>query len=214
MARQPPTPEDRQLAVAAARKRQAGQKLTRDEDRALRRVQRYQEETDRWKHYAAVPKDHYVRLSGRQHKIVDEQARRYGLPLLGETIDLATVLVRFHDLLRDHGHKLTDELDDATGPSSPAIERLREEQYKMARIERREMQGQLLPRALVRRALQVIASQVNSLGEDMQRQFGLDAFRLVTKTVDAIERQLEELIGDRDDASSPETPPADEGSPA
>jgi phage terminase Nu1 subunit (DNA packaging protein) len=214
MARQPPTPEDKQLAVAAARKKQAGQTVPRHELRALTKVQRYQEEQDRWKHYASIPKGHYVQLAGRQNKVLDDQARRYGLPLLGESIDLASVLTRFHDLLRDHGHKITADEDETTaGPNSPALERLRDEKAKIARMERMELQRQLLPRQIVRRSLQVIASQINSLGEDMQRQFGIEALRAVTKTVDAIQRQLEDLIGDgeRDD-DKPETPPPDAAS--
>jgi phage terminase Nu1 subunit (DNA packaging protein) len=208
-----PTNEDRQLAVSAAGKKRAGQTLTRPEERALRRVQAFQDEQDRWRHYAAIPKGHYCKLSARQQKVVDEQARRYGLPVLGEQIDLAAVLVRFHDLLRDHGDKIVsgDEEDELLqGPNSPALERWRNERAKIARMERLELQGQLLPREVVRRSLQIIAQQISSLGEKLHRDFGPTAQKSVFTTVDSIERELRKLLADdRHADETAETSPPD-----
>src|SRR5688572_5463187 len=91
------------LLNQALAKKRAGQKLKREEQRAIAKFQSDSDEAARWQHYGQVPKKHYVRLSGRQHKVLDEQAVLYDLPLGDPTIDLAKVLRRFHDILAEHG---------------------------------------------------------------------------------------------------------------
>ena len=50
------------------------------------------EEADRWRFYGSIPKKHWVKLSGRQHKILDDQASRYGLPILEIVVGVLLVV--------------------------------------------------------------------------------------------------------------------------
>lgn len=65
------------LARAALEKRAKGQQPTEKEASALRRWERDQEEKLRWKFYAATPQKHWRAMSGRQWKVIAEQAARY-----------------------------------------------------------------------------------------------------------------------------------------
>jgi hypothetical protein len=75
------------------------------------------------------------------------------------------VVRAFHDFLADNAHKLAQD-DDALlqGAGSPALERYREERALMARLDRLEREGQLLPRDEMRVALGRIAAIVRGPG--------------------------------------------------
>ena len=58
------------------------------------------------------------------------------------------------------------------GNGSPALERYREERAAIARLDRLEREGQLLPRDEVREALGRIAAILRGAGDTLQRQYG------------------------------------------
>src|SRR5262245_26952468 len=97
---------NRELLASAAKKRLAGQKLSRDEQRALDRSKREHDEQLRELHYRTLPKKLWAQWSGRQHKTLDEQAKAYGLPIESATIDLPRVAKWLHDLLAEHGRRI------------------------------------------------------------------------------------------------------------
>ncbi len=67
-------------------------------------------------------------MSGRQTKVINEQAERYGIPFGGATINLPTVVRALHDFLADNAVKLARDDDPLMqGVGSPALERYREE---------------------------------------------------------------------------------------
>lgn len=95
---------DQELAAGCLRKRRAGEKTTREEVAALRRIEKAREEDLRWQYYETVPKKHYRELAGNGEKprgaqIILDQAERYGLPLKGKTVNLREVIRAFHDFL-------------------------------------------------------------------------------------------------------------------
>ena len=184
----PPSEEDKRLALEYARKAKAKEKTTLDEQRALRRVQAFNEQRDRDKYYRTVPKRDYVAMSGRQHKVLDEQAARYDLPLLGESVDLFALLKRFHDLFAEGRFRTDDDLDDET-QQTPNLEKLRGEKYRLAKLDRLERQRQLLPRRLVRELLGFNAAKLRNLGEQLQRRFGPEALDALNDTIDEIARE-------------------------
>ena len=116
---------DREQAAAAIRKVAAGQKLTTKEQSALRRYEKQQEEDRRWQYYASIPQKHWRQMSGRQTKVINEQAVRYGIPFGGASINLPDVVRGIHDFLAANVLKLNqdDELFSDNGASSPALER-------------------------------------------------------------------------------------------
>jgi hypothetical protein len=93
---------DRDLALAALHKRQAGVTPSRREAAALARVEAQQEEARRWAYYRSIPQKHWREMSGRQTKVLHDQAELYGIPFGGATIDLPAVARRLHDFLAEH----------------------------------------------------------------------------------------------------------------
>ncbi len=128
---------DRELAATALAKRRAGEKPTGRELAALRRAEAARATQLRWQHYRSIPKRDWQTMSGRQVKVINEQAHRYGLPLLGRTIDLPAVVAALHDFLASNKHRLAGDGKDGRVSSREADRR-----YKQARAEREERKNQ------------------------------------------------------------------------
>jgi hypothetical protein len=168
------------------------QALTAPERAALKRHERDKEERLRWRHYASIPQKHWRQMSGRQTKVLHEQARRYGLPLGGPTINLPELARALHDFLADNAPRLARDQDELlSGGPSPALERYREERALLARLDRLGRQGQLLPRQQVRSALGRIASILRGAGESLQQQYGAAARELLDEALDDAEAEVE-----------------------
>ena len=98
-------------------------------------------------------------MSGRQTKQINEQAQRYGIPFGGKTVNLPEVVRALHDFFADNAVKLARDEDPLMqGSGSPALERYREERAAMARLDRLEREGNLLPRDEVRESLGRVSS--------------------------------------------------------
>lgn len=200
--RQPPRPQpatDEELARAAKRKLDAGERPSRSEKRALDRLRKEQEEKLRWQFYGAVPQKHYREMSGRQAKVLHDQAQRTGIPFDLPTINLVEVVRRFHDFLADKKHLLWkpgDDPDDMAmlGEATPALEKWREEKWKLARLERLEKEQQLLPRVVVHKALVDFATIVRNLGEQLAKHHGDEALELLNEALDDYDRLLADLF--------------------
>lgn len=145
---------DRELAAAAIRKRQHGEKPTRDEMAALRRVEKKREEELRWQYYSSIPQKHWREMSGRQAKVINEQASRYGIPFSGRIIDLPAVVRALHDFLAENAGRLAR--DDETSDGD-ALERLRKVKAEMAEIERDRIRGDLIDVEQHRMTIEVVA---------------------------------------------------------
>lgn len=157
----------------------------------------------RWQVYAAIPKGDWSAMSGRQIRTINEQAERYGLPLLGRTIDLRDFVRAFHDFLADNKYKLARGGDPAANgdqmlyadATSPALERYRDERAKLAKLERLQREGTLIDRAQIHEALGRIASIIRAAGETLDRNFGADAHSLLDDALDDAERAIMKLLG-------------------
>jgi len=200
---------DRRQAAEAYKKVLAGQELTVREQTALKRFEKEKEERLRWQYYASIPQKHWRDMSGRQAKIINEQALRYGIPFGGAMVSLPAVVRSLHDFLADNAHKLAQD-DDALllGAGSPALERYREERALIARLDRLEREGQLLPRDEVRVALGRIAAILRGAGDTLHRQFGQAAADILLEALEDAGREIErsftegETIGQPADLSS------------
>ena len=148
-----------------------------------------------WQYYAAIPQKHWRQMSGRQAKILMEQAKRYGIPFGTATISLPDVVRALHDFLAENKHRLSRD-DDAmlTGPASPALERYREERAAMARLARLEREGQLLPRDLVRHSLSKTATILRNAGDAMRKQYGEGAAELLYEALDDAVAEIERFF--------------------
>lgn len=205
----------RELLQAAIRKRQAGQKLNRDEQRALDRAGRERDEQLRHEHYRTVPKKMWSLWSGRQHKVLAEQAITYGLPIDGPTIDLPRVVRWLHEMLATNGRKLlagdaAEDIYSGGDASSPALERLREVQYEIKRRELAVLDGELVHRERTRKVWGQVATILRHVGETLERQFGSDALDLLSDGLADAERAVEAAFGDAEAAEETEAKGGDD----
>jgi hypothetical protein len=193
---------DKELAAQAYKKVMSGAALTAKERAALKRFEKAKEEKLRWAYYATIPQKHWRRMSGRQTKVLNEQAALYGIPFCGPTIDLAAVARALHDFLAANAQKLAEEDDLLRGEGgSPALERYREERAALARLDRLERERQLLPRDDVRQGLARIAAMLRGMGEALQRQFGLAAVELLEETLDDAQHEIDHWFGNGEGAA-------------
>ena len=192
---------DKELAARAVRKLMERKEPTKAERAALARHEKEKEERLRWQHYASIPQKHWREMSGRQTKVLNEQAARYGIPFGGATIDLAAVIKAFHDFLAENAQKLARDDDELLqGGSSPALERYREERAELAKMDRLERQDQLIPRALMRQTFSRVAVVLRTAGESLERQYGAGAADLLREALDDAEREAQRFLGDEDAA--------------
>ena len=194
-----PTPANAQVVARAYKKVMAHEELTKQEERALRSHEKDKEERLRQKFYATIPQKHWKEMSGRQSKVLQEQAERYGIPFGGPTVNLPAVVRAFHDFLSDNAAKLAREDDPLMqGSGSPALERYREERAAIARLDRLEREEALLPRDVVREALGRIAGILRGAGDTLLRLFGLEAGQVLYEALDDAGREVDRSLGTED----------------
>jgi len=201
---------DQQVVARAYRKVMDKAELSRDEQAALKRHERGKEERLRWQYYRSIPQKHWREMSGRQTKVLNEQASRYGLPLGGPIISLPELARAFHDFLAANALKLAGEDPLLTGTSSPALEDYRRERAALAKLERQERERRLLPREEVRQTLARIAAVLRAAGDSLQRQYGPDALNILREALLDAERDIEHHFGDQEAADGQDAPPTPE----
>ncbi|MDZ4689082.1 MAG: hypothetical protein SH850_28745 [Planctomycetaceae bacterium] len=186
--------------------------LTRDERDALRRHEKEKEERLRWQFYESIPQKHWRAMTGRQTKVINEQAERYGLPFGGPAINLPKLARALHDFLADNALKLARDADGDSlmqgGGSSPALERYREERAALARLDRLERERGLLPRDEARDALGRIAAILRGAGDALQRQFGTGAVEILYEAIEDAQHEMDRMFGDSHGHTGAATPDA------
>ncbi|TWT51767.1 hypothetical protein KOR42_34540 [Thalassoglobus neptunius] len=203
---------EREQASRAYRKVMSGETPTAQERSALKRYEKEQEEQKRWQYYESIPQKHWRQMSGRQTKVINEQAERYGIPFGGRTISLSNVVRALHEFLAANARRLLEDDDDMLQSvvSSPALERYREERAQLARLDRLERERTLISRGEIRTGLGQIAGILRTAGETLQSQFGTEAVTILNDALDDAEHALEQLCGELEDEDVSAT---DEGQP-
>jgi len=194
---------DGELVARAYRKVMDRQELTQSERNALKRHEKDKEERLRWQYYRSIPQKHWRQMSGRQTKVINEQAARYGIPFGGAKIDLPAVVRAMHDFLADNAVKLARNEDDLlAGPGSPALERYREERAAIARLDRLEREGALVSRDEVRTSFGRVAAILRTAGDALQRQFGPAAVEVLYEALEDAGREIERTYGGHRDSGT------------
>lgn len=128
-----------------------------------------------------VRKGDYERIVGTKQKVLNEQADRYGIPCGGATVDLAAVAGSLHELLAINKHKRLvglnghdgddDDRQDDDGEAIPTenLERLRKEQWRIKRLERKRIEGQTADVKYVREEMLRHAVVFRALIEGLER---------------------------------------------
>lgn len=125
---------------------------------------------DQWQ--AAVPKGEYCQLASRQHKLVDDAALNYDLPIGDATVNLRAALTALHDLIAANAHRLRGPDGDYDDLRE---EKLRQEILKLekenekAAIDLEYARGDAIPRARLREALVMLSAQLRTLGQTLAR---------------------------------------------
>lgn len=190
------TAADRREVSAAYGKLLRKERLTKKEEAALARFEKDREERLRWQYYRSIPKKHWQKMSGRQVKVINEQAARYSLPLDGPTIDLPRFAMAFHDFLAKHAQRLAAEEDSMLRSGlSPALERYREEKALLARLDRLEREGELLRTSDVYRVLYQTADIIRHALDAVIRRFGDEAADIIDRAFDEVGLQIKEAFG-------------------
>ena len=190
---------DSGVVARAYKKLMNREELTREEQRAVKTHEKDKEERLRRQYYSAIPHKHWKEMSGRQSKVIYEQAERYGIPFGGPTVNLPAVVRALHDFLSDNAAKLAREDDPLMqGSGSPALERYREERAAIARLDRLEREEALLPRDVVREALGRIAGILRGAGDTLLREFGLEAGQVLYEALDDAGREIDRSLGTED----------------
>ncbi len=119
-----------------------------------------------------IKKGDWCRWSGRQHKVVNEQAKRYDAPIGGPTIDVAELAQWLHDFLAENALRLRDGGDSEISQTELDRAKLRQSTARADALElaNEVRRGELVPREHVRRGFEVIAAQFRELGDKLGRQ--------------------------------------------
>ena len=198
---------DSDLVARAYRKLMDRADLTKQERSALKRHEKEKEERLRWQYYGAIPQKHWREMSGRQTKVINEQADRYEIPFGGPTVNLSAVVRALHDFLAENAAKLARDDDPLMqGSGSPALERYREERAAIARLDRMEREGKLVARDSAREALGRIAVILRGAGDALQRQFGPSAVEILYEALDDAVREIDRSFGTDEDGADSEPP--------
>jgi hypothetical protein len=195
---------DKDLVARAYRKVMERKELTKQETVALKRHEKQKEERLRWNYYGSIPQKHWRAMSGRQTKVLKEQALRYSIPFGGPTISLPNVVRALHDFLADNAVKLARDDDPLMqGVGSPALERYREERALIARLDRLERESRLIPRDQVRESLGRIAAILRGAGDGLQRRFGNEAVDMLHEALADAQREIDRTFGVEEHEAEP-----------
>lgn len=160
------------------------------------------DEAQRWQHYRTIPQRHWIEMSGRQAKILNEQAARYGLPLGGAVIDLTQLARALHDFLAMHARRLAHYApagDGDEGDGADNLELYRGERYLREKLKRMQDERSLLPRDQVHDRFMRCAALLRSAGDILQRKFGREAHELLDQALTECERLIASLGDEQPD---------------
>lgn len=90
----------------------------------------------------------------------------------------------------------TSPADMLAGPTSPALERYREERAAMAKLDRLERENTLMSRADVYEGMTIAGTRMRRACSVLQKRFGPDALQIIHDALDDVDRLVEERFGD------------------
>lgn len=191
--------EERELALAAHARRASGIPLTQADRRVLKKAERLFAKAQRQELLKTVPKGEYAELAGRQVKVLNEQASRYGLPLDGATVDLTKLIPRLHDFLAENRYRLrAPEEEDPmlAGAVSPALEKYRDARYQREMVKLKQDLEVSVPREEVREGFAMVAERLRRLGDKLAERYGEESRELLDACLADCEAGVRELLVD------------------
>lgn len=193
------TEREEGLVRSAVIKRMDKMPLSQAEERAVKKFEKAEAEKRRWAVYESIPKKDFVAMTGRQVKVLNEQAARYGLPMGGATIHLPNFLSALSGFLAKHWARFEKEIDqDAlmTGGNTPALEQYRTHKAELARLDVLARKRELLPREEVRAGMLRVAAVYRESSAILVRMFGPEAAKVLADMNDDALAEVEQMFGD------------------
>lgn len=191
-----PPGDDRKIAaVTALLKRLSGKPLSTREERDVawyEEIERHRHVTD-WQ--AAVPKGEYCKLSGRQHKLIDDAAETYGLPLGQSYINLKDALTAIHDFIAANAYRLRDP-NAGLEFSELKARRLEQEviradqEIALGELKLKRENGDLIHRTDLQQALLTIATKLRTIAKSLAR-VSPEAVTIFNEGVEALAKEIE-----------------------
>ena len=187
-----PTYSEQQLVMMALDKIRRGETPTRDEKQALDRYEKHRDEETRQKHFTSITIGEWVQWSGRQHKVLQDQAARYGIPLAA-TFDLKEIARWLHDFLAANARLLNRESDPTlTDP----LDRYRDVKAQREEIKLQVDRGKYVDRSQVLVGQAEFAGYIREAGEKLRKNFGPDAYAILKRALNDAIAALEKRLGD------------------
>jgi hypothetical protein len=179
-------------ANRALAKELRGEKLSRDERRLAARLQSKQRQETIDEFTQTCPKGVYCAMAGRQQKVVDQLAHVYGLPLIGSTVNLFSVVKSLHDLIARNSGVIR-----ADGTENWQEEKLKQQietlkarrQLLQSEIARRR--DELVSREDLQRRLQWLSERLRQFATQLGRRYGREAQQLANDTFGQLAGEVE-----------------------
>lgn len=188
---------DQELLRSAAAKRKDGKQLNRQEAAVVRKAAASREEQQRWRHYHTIPQKHWVRMSGRQWKILRQQSELYGIAFAEPVIDLEKVVRQIHDFFAKHFRKFATPSDPEgemlVGCSQAIKDEFVRQQTRKAKLQADEMEGKLVNISELFPLVQQAFGSVRKTGEALQRRFGPEALSMLEDGMSEFERVIDQM---------------------
>ena len=199
-------PDRTELALIAALRRHRGEKLTQAQSRDLAWYEKDRREIIIGETLVAIPKGLYCQMAGRQHKVVDDAAARYGLPIGKETVDLFDAIEAMHSLIADNARSIIpagDAIITGDGEENEQVYflKLAELQEKVKKLqvgnERNRIalthdRGDSIDRRELRRILQSLTVKLKAFGQQLRRaSSGIEAQKACNEFLERLAIEIE-----------------------
>ena len=194
-----------QVVKQAIAKQQAGKKLTQAELRAFEKWENEQDERRGSRWVQALPKKFWAKWSGRQHKVLSDQAKLYGIPLDGKTVDVREIAKWLHDFLAKYRQPLSDLVKQesaADGEAKSLQGKKLAEEVKQLKHRNQLLQNkieldseQLVNRELIHEQMVRAAQILRNAGDRLYKKCGNEAGDILANAIDDFEILLSELHG-------------------
>jgi ABC-type phosphate transport system auxiliary subunit len=139
---------------------------------------------------ADLPKKIYCKLSGRQVKVINEQAERYGLPIGESTVDMYAAVEAFHDFLADNARSFGED-DDLRAEKIRKEIAVLERRAKILDGEIKQQKSLYIEKSDLHRRLTWLVGKLNNLGERIGKIGGADCQIAVNEFLEEMATEIE-----------------------
>jgi len=176
-----------------------GETLGREDQREHTRITKKRDLQSFNRLAESLPRKEWSIWSGRDVRILTDQAALYGIPVGGGEVSLPAVAKWIHEFLKENGRKIRSFDEDGSPEEGEALEEWRKVKTEREKLQLNRERKLLIDRDVVHDGLMEVAGMLRKFGELLQRQFGFESSRAfneqLTDTEDRIETMLSSMAG-------------------